>query len=67
MNKSEIKNKIVELFNSIDSSKLNSNQHEWYVFISEFVESIDEPNVTKQHLIELLGFTKQFRQFFVKK
>lgn len=61
MNKSKIKNKVVELFNSIDSSKLTSNQHDWYVFISEFVERIDEPNVTKEQLELLLNYTKQFR------
>ena len=48
MNKSEIKNKMIELFNSIDSKNLSSTGTIWYTHMDSYIQRIDENGAGRQ-------------------
>ena len=63
MTKSEIKNQIVEVFNSINVNTLTQNQSTWYPAIKGWVGNINNSNITKQNLVDLL---ENMNEMFVK-
>jgi len=60
MNKSEIKNKMIKLFNSIDSENLSSTGTIWYSHMDSYIQRIDENGVKVEELRDLLNALKNF-------
>jgi hypothetical protein len=60
MNKSEIKNKMIKLFNSIDSENLSSTATIWYSHRDSYIQRIDENGVKVEELRDLLNALKNF-------
>jgi hypothetical protein len=62
MKKLEIKNEIVGLFNSIDSTTLGTNGQSWYEWLGNSVKVIEKhyEKMPKEQLQYCLNFSKLF-------
>jgi len=62
MKKLEIKNQIVSVFNSVDSTTLNSKGEGWYVWLGNSVKVIEKyyKKMPKEDLLGCLHFANMF-------
>lgn len=62
MKKLKIKNEIVSLFNSVDSTTLNSKGQAFHIWLSDSVKVVEKSyeKISKEDLLGCLNFAKVF-------